>query len=689
MKDNLLKRIFQPNARGRLWWLFSFILVLVIVSGLIDAGSYYNQGMDKMKEKVGFSLPKTKEVPFHLGLDLQGGAHLVYEADMKEIPENDRPSALEGVRDVIERRVNVFGVSEPLVQTNISGGSYRVIVELAGVTDIKEAIQMIGETPLLEFKEQSDDLGEMTEEEENFMVQFNAEAVVKANEVLDKIKAGEDFASLASEYSQDESTKANGGDMGWITQVDYPEVIAGISGLAEGEISKELIEDENGYVFYKFGGTRDKVNPFDETKLAEEVKASHLLICYEGTSGCTATYTKEEALAKINQIKSWVTPSNFAYAVKQNSTEPGAAENAGELGWFGQNSMVQAFNDAVFAQAVGTISDVVETDYGFHLIYKEAVRNIKEYNVARIVIPTLTEETILGQKTNWKNTELTGKNLDRAQVQFNPNDNSPEVGLEFDPEGSDMFAEITGRNVGKPVAVFLDNYPISVPTVNEKISGGRAVISGNFNIKEAKQLAQRLNAGALPVPIDLISQQTVGASLGAVSLATSMKAGLIGLILVALFMIFYYRFPGILAVISLMIYGALVLAVFKIWPVTLSLSGLAGFILSIGMAVDANVLIFERLKEELRAGKPLSLAVEDSFNRAWPSIRDGNASTLITCFILIQFSTSIVKGFAITLGLGVLVSMFSAIIVTKTFLQLVAGKWLADRPGLIGVKKNS
>jgi preprotein translocase subunit SecD len=215
------------------------------------------------------------------------------------------------------------------------------------------------------------------------------------------------------------------------------------------------------------------------------------------------------------------------------------------------------------------------------------------------------------------------------------------------------------------------------------------VISGNFNIKEAKQLAQRLNAGALPVPIHLISQQSVGASLGAVSLATSLKAGIIGLILVGLFMILYYRVPGILAVVSLIIYGALVLAVFKIWPVTLSLAGLAGFILSIGMAVDANVLIFERLKEELQAGKPLSLAVEDSFNRAWPSIRDGNVSTLITCFILIQFSTSIVKGFAITLGLGVLVSMFSAIVITKTFLQLISGKWLEGKPFLIGVKKNS
>jgi len=188
----------------------------------------------------------------------------------------------------------------------------------------------------------------------------------------------------------------------------------------------------------------------------------------------------------------------------------------------------------------------------------------------------------------------------------------------------------------------------------------------------------------LPVPIELVSQQTVGASLGKIFLESSLKAGLIGLILVAIFMIFYYRLPGIFAVISLMIYGILVLAIFKLWPVTLTLSGMAGFILSIGMAVDANVLIFERLKEELRARQPLSMAIEDAFLRAWPSIRDGNVSTLVTCLILIWFSTGVVKGFAITLGLGILVSMFSAIVITKNLLRLFKPEWLEKRMWLIG-----
>ena len=228
---------------------------------------------------------------------------------------------------------------------------------------------------------------------------------------------------------------------------------------------------------------------------------------------------------------------------------------------------------------------------------------------------------------------------------------------------------------------------VYAPTVNESISGGRAVISGLADINEAKTIVQRLNAGALPVPIELISQQTVGASLGQKSLQESLRAGLFGLLLVALFMILYYRLPGLLSVFSLLVYGSVLLALFKLIPVTLSLAGLAGLILSIGMAVDANVLIFERLREELAEGRRLSQAVSNAFARAWPSIRDGNASTLITTAILMWFSTSIVKGFAVTLFFGVLISMFSAVVVTKTFVLLLAGDWLEKRPWLIGVPK--
>lgn len=690
MSKNIIEKIFKPSARGKLWQIFLVIIALLVIGGLVDAGTYYNKGVDWVASSTNqtIKLPKTKEVPYRLGLDLQGGTHLVYEADVSNVDSADRDSAVEGVRDVIERRVNVFGVSEPVIQTNkTSDGDYRVVVELAGVSDVNEAIKMIGETPLLEFKEKSAKQRDLTDEERAAMEDFNEESKTKAEEVLGKVLSGGDFAALATDYSQDSETKDNGGDLDWITESDNKEIVDIAEGLNVGQTTRELVRTSSGYEIVKLEDKRTKQNPFTNED-EKEVKASHLLICYEGSEGCESGFSQEEARAKIDELKKIATPANFETLVKENSTEPAASETGGELGWFGSGSMVEPFEDTVFTQEVGTISWIVETKFGYHLIYKQDERTVEEYKVSHIFIPLMTKESILGDQDEWENTELTGKNLDRAVVTFNPNDNSPEVSLEFDSEGADMFETITDRNVGEQVAIFLDGYPISAPTVNEKISGGKAVISGNFNIQEAKLLAQRLNAGALPVPINLVSQKTVGASLGAQSVQDSLEAGMYGLILVAIFMILIYRFSGFLAVISLGIYGVLVLAIFKIFSVTLTLSGLAGFILSIGMAVDANVLIFERIKEELKTGKPLKLGIEEGFKRAWPSIRDGNISTLITAFILIQFTTSVVRGFAVTLSLGILVSMFSAIVITKTFLLLVSGEWLEKRLWILGVKKN-
>jgi len=260
------------------------------------------------------------------------------------------------------------------------------------------------------------------------------------------------------------------------------------------------------------------------------------------------------------------------------------------------------------------------------------------------------------------------------------------VSVQFDDDGAKIFEELTKKNVGKQLGIYLDGLPISAPVVREAISGGSAVISGKFTIDEAKKLTERLNAGALPVPIKLISQDSVGASLGQDSLNKSIMAGLIGFLAVVIFMILYYRFPGIVAVIALLIYAALVLALFKLIPVTLTLAGIAGFILSIGMAVDANILIFERMKEEFRVGKELNFAINDGFARAWPSIRDSNISTLITTLVLYYFTTSVVKGFALTLGIGVIVSMFSAIVTTRSFLKLFPINFLIKYPRLMGVK---
>ncbi len=380
----------------------------------------------------------TSRFPYRLGLDIQGGTHLVYRADVKNVAPADRQSSLDAVRDVIERRVNLFGVSEPLVQVEKSGEEWRLIVELAGVQDINTAIKVIGETPFLEFRE------------------------------------------------------------------ERPEV-------------------------------------------------------------------------------------------------------------------AQTEEDPYFSP-----------------------------------------------------TPLTGQYLKHAVVQFDPITRQATVELEFNDEGSKIFAGLTKKNIGKRIGIYLDGVPISAPVVNEEIAGGKAEITGNFTAQEAKELVGRMNAGALPVPIGLISQQTIGASLGAESLQKSLFAGMVGFLMLALFMILWYRLPGALAVVALLLYLVILLALFKLIPVTLTIAGIAGIILSIGMAVDANVLIFERLKEELLKQKRLEDAIDEGFGRAWTSIRDSNVSSLLTALILYWLGTSVVKGFALTLGIGIMVSMFSAISVTRMLLRATA-----------------
>jgi len=558
---SLIQKFSKLSSRAKSWWILALIAVFVLIVSLVVAGSSYNSFVEKLAIKTNdiIILPKVSVPPFNLGLDLQGGAYLVYQADVKNIPEADRSDALNSARDVIERRVNTFGVSEPVVTVNRGiNGDYQIIAELAGIKDVSLAIKTIGETPTLEFKE------------------------------------------------QDLSQRAN-------------------------------IQLETASL----------------TPVVDSIDSQ-------------STSTASIKLATTSQSNS--------------------------------------------SSSVDIVTDIAST--------------------SPLVATTNSNPSI-----NWKNTELTGKYLQHTSVQFNPNDGTPEVSLNFNAEGAKLFEEITARNIGKPVAIFLDGYLISSPTVNETITGGQAVISGHFNIEEAKMLVTRLNSGALPVPISLVSQKTVGASLGFQSINNSLKAGLVGLLLVSLFMILYYRLPGLLSVLSLLVYGLTVLAIFKmlpIWlafiiviimislifytfnelkifngtlavlfiligfllffyalkPVTLSLSGIAGFILSIGMAVDANILIFSRTREELRAGKSVTQAVDDGFKRAWPSIRDGNISTLITCLILMFFGTSTIQGFGTTLFIGISISLFSAIVVTHTLFVVILGSWLDKRTWLLGAHKD-
>lgn len=298
--------------------------------------------------------------------------------------------------------------------------------------------------------------------------------------------------------------------------------------------------------------------------------------------------------------------------------------------------------------------------------------------------PVLNED---GDVINWEPSGLSGEDLNKAAV---GTDNAGRwlITLEFSGKGANKFAKLTREFKGYPIAIYFNGDSISEPVVQQEINGGHAQITGEFTHDQAKKIVDLLNAGALPVPAKIIEENTVGPTLGADSLEKSKTAGIIGLSLVMIYMILFYRVPGLIADISLIIYSLILFAIFKTVPVTLTLAGIAGFILSIGMAVDANILIFERTKEELKSGRTLFTAINSGFDRAFTSIFDSNMSTIIICAILYFLSSNIVKGFALTLAIGVMVSMFSAITVTKNFMHLTFGTGQLKHPELFGLKES-
>lgn len=514
-------------------------------------------------------LDSINQFPPRLGLDLSGGAQLIYRAVLDQVPSDQQAEALAGARDVIERRVNAFGVSEAVVQTS---GNDRLLIELPGITDVREAIARIGETPILEFKTENPAYGKtvtLAPDQQKQLDALNADVKKKADQVLQEVLAnnGATFADLAKKYSDDPGSAQQGGELPFVRKGQFvPEFDKAIfTDLKKGEISRTLIKSDFGYHI---------IQKLDERVVDDK--------------------DKDGKKIQVTEVKS-----------------------------------------------------------------------------RHILIKTKNSSDMVPTPDEWLSSGLSGKNLSRASVTFDQTTGQPQVQLSFDAAGADLFKKLTTDNLNKRIAIFLDGQSISAPVVRSAITNGVAVISGDFTVAEARELARKLNAGALPVPVVLDSQQTVGPALGQESLDKSLRAGVIGLIAVVLFMIAIYRLPGVLSVIALGVYSVLVLAIFETIGVTLTLAGIAGFILSIGMAVDANILIFSRLREELRSGKTLDDAIDEGFRRAWSSIRDSNISSLITCTILLWFGTSIVQGFAVTLGIGILVSMFTAITVTRTLLHVL------------------
>ncbi|MBO8128702.1 MAG: protein translocase subunit SecD [Peptococcaceae bacterium] len=299
------------------------------------------------------------------------------------------------------------------------------------------------------------------------------------------------------------------------------------------------------------------------------------------------------------------------------------------------------------------------------------------------VVDKLIRPAYLEFKTEDGRTVLTGRDLKNAQESMMPESNLAQVNLTFTKEGADKFAEITSNNVGRPLAIFLDGELLQAPEIREPIRNGQARITNYESLESAHQIAVLLRSGALPVKLDVMEKRTVGPTLGRDSLDRSVKAGIIGAVAILLFMIGYYRVPGVIAGFALAVYALLVLLIFSAFNVTMTLSGIAGFLLSLGIAIDANVIIFERIKEELRTRRTLRSAIDAGFKRAFVAIVDANVTTLLAAGVLYYFAPIIVKGFALTLSIGILVSMFTALTFTKYLLHLVAGSGLKN-PKLYG-----
>ena len=479
---NLFKSIFISKTKyGSSMRKFIAIFFVAIFLFGLTFPNIINQGIDYSNEKQdqiatwdklpfkqnGFDqwlsqnkIPQITLKGINLGLDLQGGVRVVYDIDDKDVPENDKKQALESLRQVVDKRVNAFGVSEPRIYIE-SGNQNRLVVELAGLDKTEDAVKRIGDTPKLEF--------------------------YKGRKQSESQKIIEDIQSRLK--------------------------------------SEEPIDNLD---FYK--------NPY------------------------------------------------------YDDTEPSI---------------------------------------------------------------------------------VSGNNIERADVVFDPNTNLPQVSLTFDEDGRKKFAEFTKNNIGEILYIVLDGNIVSGPSINQEIPNGQAVITGQFSTKEAKDLVDSLNAGALPLPINLVSEQVVEASLGQDSLDKSIFAGIIGFVSILAFMIYWYRILGVISSVALVFYVVLVLGVFKLLGFTLTLSGITGFLVSIGFAVDGNILIFERMKEELDKGRDLNISIKEGFDRAWVSIRDSQLSTLISSLILFYLASGVVQGFAITLSIGVVVSLFSSLTLSRIMLDFV------------------
>lgn len=721
-----------------------FLHIGIIVLAALSLG-FFDLPADTQKQLIPFTPQEITNSKIHLGLDLQGGSQLDYKIDLRNVPEDQKTAVINGNLEIINKRVNSLGVSEPNIYTSDFGDEKHIIVELAGIKDLEEAKAKVGKVVQLEFKE----LKEQQEDPE-----LEAKVKVQAQEFLNSITAGGDLKVLGQEEAQ-----ANPGKVYFNETADFiykdeaPFALTEkLFALEAGQTVTELIEDASSYTVDASGNlvpgpksfhiikVTEKRNYDRTTEYPREVAVSHILISYKDVEGADAaiTRTEDEAKARAEEVFAKVkNGGDFAKLAKEYSDDPGSREKGGVLdepvSVDGEKYVKEFENAAVAMTKAGEISEIVKSPFGFHIIKADKITAARTETKTEPQIKYI-DVTFSATPDPWQATGLDGRHFTRADVKFTPT-MSPYVSIQFDGEGAKMFEELTRKNIGKPIAIFVGGELISYPNVNEVIAGGQAQITGKFTLDEANKLAENLNTGKIAAPITLAGQYTIGATLGQNALENSVNAGFWGLMLVIIFMILYYRLPGVIASLALGIYASILLFMIKVsmpimaallisvvlfvililnilksresgveksiatvlacfvlffltfvltTPIVLTLAGIAGVILSIGMAVDANILIFERIKEELRDGRSLGASVEVGFERAWSSIRDSNFASLITCAILFYFGSSIIQGFAFNLAAGILVSMFTAITITKTFLEATVNTKLAKKLWLFG-----
>lgn len=745
--------------KKHLTWKLLLILITTLFLGFFDLPASIQQKI------VPFTPETILKSKINLGLDLQGGSQLDYKIDVRNVPEKDRESIIDGVQNIIEKRVNKLGVSEPNIYSSTIADEAHIIVELADngnidqtdidqylgqnkilvdLTDdekkkvgLEKAKAQVGKTIQLEFKEQKTTVDpQETEKTREF-----------AQKALDKIKAGTDFGTTGQEEKQAAPGKVQYEQVDFIFESELPDYLKNqLAKLKPGEFSKELFESSGSFTIDETGtavqdtslNTVKLVETKEEVKNEKEVQISRILVAYQDAEKANATVTrnKDEAYKLAKEIKDKLAAGEkFDDLAKKYSDDSESAIEGGKITTTVNNSGAYPYDfekTAMELETEGQISEIVTTPIGYDIIKADKIlTDIKEKKYKYELISFSTKPD------PWQSTGLTGKQFVHADVQLD-NFFQPYIAIQFNEEGAKLFEEVTGRNVGKPLAMFVGGELISdpPPRVNEKIAGGKATITGQFTNEEAKAIARDLNTGAIPAPIVLTGEFTLGASFGKKALDQSLWAGLIGILLVMVFMTIYYRIPGLVASAALIVYGVILIFLIKAqlnlgiaitvslgifllliskiintedsgWEkflsfvltffgfifftfvlragVVLTLAGVAGLIISFGMAVDANVLIFERIREELRAGNKLSTAIDIGFNRAWSAIRDSNFSSLITCAILFYFGSSIIRGFAFNLAAGILVSMFTAITITKILLYGIARTRVADNLKLLSV----